>query len=66
MGIECGMRIRAGDDPQTWVDKAQAFRALGATHLRVSTVGGGYSTPDEHLGACVRWHDAVAQVAGAT
>jgi len=66
MGIECGMRIRAGDDPQTWVDKAEAFRALGATHLRVSTVGGGYSTPDEHLGACVRWHDAVAQVAGAT
>jgi len=66
IGIECGMRIRAGDDPQTWVDKAEAFRALGATHLRVSTVGGGYSTPDEHLGACVRWHDAVAQVAGAT
>jgi len=65
LGIECGMRIRAGDDPQSWVDKAEAFRALGATHLRVSTMGGGYSTPDEHLAACVRWRDAVASAAGA-
>jgi hypothetical protein len=59
------MRIRAGDDPQSWVDKAEAFRALGATHLRVSTMGGGYSTPHEHLAACIRWRDAVASAAGA-
>ena len=65
LGIECGMRIAADDDPQSWVDKATAFRALGATHLRVSTMGGGYSTPTEHLGACLTWYDAVAAVAGA-
>jgi len=59
LGIECGMRIRAGDDPQAWVDKTTAFRALGATHLRVSTMGGGYSTPDQHLAACISWLDAV-------
>ncbi|HZX53544.1 MAG TPA: LLM class F420-dependent oxidoreductase [Ilumatobacteraceae bacterium] len=59
LGVECGMRIRAGDDPQAWVDKAEAFRALGATHLRVSTIGGGYSTPQQHLSACLSWHDVV-------
>ena len=63
LGIECGMRIRAGDDPQTWVDTATAFRDLGATHLRISTAGGGYSSPAEHLAAWIRWHDAVAPVA---
>jgi probable F420-dependent oxidoreductase len=61
LGIECGMRIKSDDDPQSWVDTATAFRALGATHLRVSTMGGGFATPPDHLAACIRWHDAVAQ-----
>jgi probable F420-dependent oxidoreductase len=63
LGVECGMRIRADDDPQSWVDTAAAFRALGATHLRVSTAAGGYSAPAEHLAAAIRWHDAVASTA---
>jgi probable F420-dependent oxidoreductase len=63
LGIECGMRIGSNDDPQKWIDTATAFRDLGATHLRVSTMGGGYSTPDEHLAAWIQWHDAVAPIA---
>ena len=39
------------------------LQALGATHLRVSTAGGGYATPAEHLAASIRWHDAVSPVA---
>jgi probable F420-dependent oxidoreductase len=65
LGIECGMRVRTGDDPQTWTDTAAAFRSLGATHLRVSTAGGGFSSPSEHLAAAIRWHDTVAPVARA-
>jgi len=63
IGIECGMRVRDGDDPEIWVETAAAFRSLGATHLRVSTTGGGYSTPAAHLDAAIRWHDAVARTA---
>jgi len=63
LGIECGMRIDQHDDPQSWIDTASAFKALGATHLRVSTVGGGYANPDEHLAAWIRWIDAVSPVA---
>ncbi|MEY2444222.1 MAG: hypothetical protein QOE00_802 [Ilumatobacteraceae bacterium] len=63
LGIECGMRITQDDDPQTWIDTASAFKDLGATHLRVSTMGGGYSTPAEHVAAWIRWHDAVSPVA---
>ena len=63
LGIECGMRIGSDDDPQKWVETATAFRELGATHLRVSTMGGGYSTPGEHLAAWIQWHDAVAPIA---
>ena len=63
LGIECGTRIDTGDDPQKWIDTATAFRDLGATHLRVSTMGGGYSTPGDHLAAWIQWHDAVAPIA---
>ena len=63
LGIECGMRVSTGDDPQKWIDTATAFRDLGATHLRVSTMGGGYATPGEHLAAWIQWHDAVAPIA---
>ena len=45
--------------------RGRRFRDLGATHLRVSSMGGGYSTPAEHLAAWIRWHDAVAPVARA-
>ena len=63
LGIECGMRIGIDDYPQKWVDTTTAFRALGATHLRVSTMGGGYTTPAEHLAAWIRWYETVAAVA---
>ena len=59
-GSSAACASAADDDPQKWIDTATAFRDLGATHLRVSSMGGGYSTPAEHLAAWIQWHDAVA------
>ena len=55
IGIECGMAIREGDDPERWRDVADRYRAIGATHLRVITAGGGFSDPPAHLAAALRW-----------
>ena len=41
--------------PAKWVERAEAYRALGATHLRVMTAGGGFDDPAEHLAAALRW-----------
>ena len=51
--------MKAGDDPERWVERAAAYRALGATHLRVMTAGGGFTTPQEHLDAALRWRAAL-------
>jgi probable F420-dependent oxidoreductase len=59
IGIECGIRVQKDEDPQKWVDLADQYRALGATHLRVMTAGGGYTTPQEHLAAALRWREAM-------
>jgi probable F420-dependent oxidoreductase len=64
IGVEGGIAVRRDDDPQRWVDRATAFRALGATHLRVITAGGGFETPSDHLAAALRWIDAVAPLRG--
>lgn len=60
LGIECGIRIKQGDDPERWRDTAAKFEALGATHLRVSTMGGGWSTPAEHMAAFIHCRQALS------
>ena len=59
IGIECAIAVRAGDDPDRWIERADAYRALGATHLRVMTAGGGFTTPQEHLAGALRWIEAL-------
>jgi hypothetical protein len=46
-------------DPQAWADDVQGWRALGATHLSVNTMGAGFSTADDHVNALRRFLDAV-------
>jgi probable F420-dependent oxidoreductase len=59
LGIECGISVKRDDTPDRWVERAEAYRALGATHLRVMTAAGGFTTPKEHLDAALRWIEAV-------
>ena len=59
ISIACGIRVQRDEEPQKWVDLADKYRDLGATHLRVMTAGGGYETPREHLAAAIRWREAM-------
>jgi alkanesulfonate monooxygenase SsuD/methylene tetrahydromethanopterin reductase-like flavin-dependent oxidoreductase (luciferase family) len=59
IGIECTISVRRDDGPQRWRDLATRYADLGATHLRVVTAGGGFTTPQEHLDAARRWIDAL-------
>jgi alkanesulfonate monooxygenase SsuD/methylene tetrahydromethanopterin reductase-like flavin-dependent oxidoreductase (luciferase family) len=57
LGIECVVRASPGDDPKRWVDLAQAYRELGATHLKA--LGGGDS-PSARVALMRQWFDTVA------
>ena len=46
----------ADDDPQRWHDDASAYRALGATHLKVAT-SGRFDTLDDLRDCVVRWYE---------
>jgi probable F420-dependent oxidoreductase len=59
LGIEGATSLRRDDDAQRWIDEADAFRALGATHLRLVTAFAGLETPEQHLDAALRWLAAV-------
>ena len=61
LGIECVMRIRADDDPQRWHDDASAYRALGATHLKVAT-SGRFESLDDLRDCVVRWYEVARTV----
>lgn len=56
LGIECAIRTRPGDDPSRWVDLAEAYRDLGATHLKVFAAG---DSPADIVVLMRRWLDAV-------
>ena len=59
LGIECVMHIRGGDDPQRWHEEAAAYRALGATHLKVAT-SGRFESLDDLRDCMVRWREAAS------
>lgn len=62
VGIEG--RLSASQLPQErWGEAARAWRELGATHLSFNTMGAGFTSPQQHIDAVRRFHDAVAAVA---
>ena len=56
LGIECAIRTRPGDDPASWVELAEAYRDLGATHLKVFAAD---DSPEAIVALMRRWIDAV-------
>ena len=57
--IEGRMRLSIGG-AQEWAERAEEWRAIGATHLSVNTMNAGLSSPREHLDAALRWKEALA------
>lgn len=58
VGIEGRMSVTRGS-PEEWVARAEAWRALGATHLSVNTMGGGFTSPRQHIDAVLRFKQAM-------
>jgi alkanesulfonate monooxygenase SsuD/methylene tetrahydromethanopterin reductase-like flavin-dependent oxidoreductase (luciferase family) len=47
-GIDVRINVAVGS-PDDWHKEAEQWRALGATHLSVNTMGGGLQGPDAHV-----------------
>ena len=58
IGIEGRISFAEGT-PDDWRREAEAWRALGATHLSVNTMRAGLQTPDEHINAIRRFKQAI-------
>jgi probable F420-dependent oxidoreductase len=59
IGIEPRLRYSDGNQ-DTWHHQAKSWQAVvGATHLSVLTMGGGLSTPQEHIQAITRYAEAL-------
>jgi alkanesulfonate monooxygenase SsuD/methylene tetrahydromethanopterin reductase-like flavin-dependent oxidoreductase (luciferase family) len=58
IGIEPRLHL-ARSTPDSWGPLVESWRAIGATHLSVNTMGCGFETPDAHLDALRRFAVAV-------
>jgi probable F420-dependent oxidoreductase len=58
LGIEAGVRATPQDQPDSWRDVAEAWKALGATHLRIS-LSGDYGSMQERLATLTRVREAL-------
>jgi probable F420-dependent oxidoreductase len=57
-GVEARISVSKGT-PNDWRRDAATWRELGVTHLSLVTMGGGFTTIEEHLDALVQGRDAI-------
>jgi probable F420-dependent oxidoreductase len=62
IGIEGRISV-AGRAPEDWVQEAEAWKKLGASHLSVNTMGAGFRSVQEHISAVRQFKEAVQGVA---
>lgn len=55
--VEGRVFAKASKDPEGWARSAEAFAALGLSHLEFSTMGAGLKTVDEHIAALRRFRE---------
>ena len=58
IGVEGRLNISTVKEDQ-WVATVHAWQALGATHLGVSTMNAGLTSPQQHIDAIRRFSDIV-------
>lgn len=58
-GVEARISVAKGT-PDDWRRDAATWREMGVSHLSLVTMGGGFTTIEEHLDALVRGRDAIA------
>lgn len=61
VGIEARVSANAGTLDEL-VRQTEGWRALGATHISINTMGAGFTSPDEHIAAIRSYKEAVANL----
>jgi probable F420-dependent oxidoreductase len=61
IGVESWITI-ASKTPDSWREEAQAWKALGATHLSVNTMRAGLGSPEAHIEAIGRFMEAISEI----
>jgi len=59
VGIEARVNASEGNLDE-WVRQTEGWRALGATHISLNTMGAGLNSPGEHIDAIRRYKEATA------
>ncbi|TMD59863.1 MAG: LLM class F420-dependent oxidoreductase [Chloroflexi bacterium] len=58
VGIEARVNASEGNLDE-WVRQTEGWRALGATHISLNTMGAGFNSPGEHIEAIRRYKEAI-------
>jgi len=58
VGIEARVNASEGNLDE-WVRQTEGWRALGATHISLNTMGAGFNSPGDHIDAIHRYKEAI-------
>ena len=58
IGIEARIQVAQGK-PEDWLHSIEAWKAIGATHIAVNTMGAGLQSPQAHIDAIRRFSEQI-------